>query len=266
MSDQEITESVATDIASFTASLVVASRLFGDTRPWWRGQRDANWSLAPSLYRSGFAAKETNLNARFRLMAKARRGECPANDDPLGWLFLMQHYRLPTRLLDWTQSSLVALYFALEEPDSCDAVVWALSPMRLNLLEAQTESICMPGSDIVGSLGVQAFRPDKRPRDQRILSVLTEEADPRHMVQQSAFTLHGRSDPLEQRAGASDFLVRIRIPSAAKRGLRQVLTLYGVNRASLFPDLENLALELAQMDFHKSTGLAEIADEPPVAS
>lgn len=199
-------------------------------------------------------------------MAKSRRADCPISADALGWLFLMQHYRLPTRLLDWSQSPLVALYFALEEPDDNDAAVWALSPTQLNLIEAETKSICMPGSPTLGRLGIQAFRPDAKQRDGRILSVLTEEADARHMVQQSAFTLHGRSDALDERSDCGQFLTRIRLPSGAKSGLRQVLALYGVTRASLFPDLENLAAELARLDFVDALRVPEPSDEPNVTS
>ncbi len=128
----------------------------------------------PEQIRLGFNHKEVNLNARFRLTAKTRRGEVPSNSDPLGWLFLMQHYRLPTRLLDWSQSPLVALYFALGKPDDRDAVLWALSPTQLNILEAQTPSICTAGSKTIGQLGLQAFRTGNEPRDTRILSTLTE--------------------------------------------------------------------------------------------
>lgn len=262
----DIEESHAIDIASLTAGIVAASRLFDATHPWWRGQRNVDWPLTPSLYRNGFESKETNLNVRFHLKAKARRANCPDADDPMGWLFLMQHYRLPTRLLDWSQSPLVALYFALEEPDDADAVLWALSPTKLNLLEAKTESICTPGSNTIGRLGVQAFRQAEKPRDTRILAVLTDEADLRHLVQQSAFTLHGRAEPLNARLEAGRFLMRIRIPATSKVTLRQLLALYGVTRASLFPDLENLALELARLNFSDPSGVAELAEAPPVAS
>ena len=254
----QATEFTASDIGTFTSAIVSASRTFQNTRPWWRGQRDATWSLSPSLYRRGIESKEHNLNSRFLLMAKARRANCPNSSDALGWLFLMQHYGLPIRLLDWTQSPLVALFFALQKPDDADATVWALSPTRLNLSETANESICMPGSPLIDQLGVQAFRVDTKPLDQRILSVLTEEADVRHMVQQSAFTLHGRAQPLEQHAASDRFLLRIRIPSYAKEGFRQVLALYGINRATLFPDLDNLAAEITELDFENPTSKAQL--------
>lgn len=264
--EPSISQYSADNVTSFTAAVVEASRYFGNTRPWWRGQMQAAWSLQPSLYRLGFGGKEINLNARFRLMAKARRRDVPESSDALGWLFLMQHYRLPTRLLDWSQSPLVALYFALEKPDDADAALWALCPTRLNSIEANTASICMPRSDVIGHLGVQAFRSKGEQPDSRILAVLTEEADLRHLVQQSCFTLHGRAEPLEQREVSSTYLVKVLIPSAAKEGLRQALALLGINRASLFPDLENLALELQGLEFEQQAKIEELADEPPIAS
>lgn len=257
----KIGEFCATNITTFTSAIVDATKLFGGTRPWWRGQKQADWNLQPSLFNRGLAHKEENLNARFKLMAKVRRGEVPNSSDSLGWLFLMQHYRLPTRLLDWSQSPLVALYFAVEKPDDTDAAIWGLCPTRLNRIEGKINSICMPGSPTIGGLGIQAFKKNVEQIDERILAVLTEEADLRHMVQQSAFTIHGRNEPLDRATAANEFLIKIRIPSTAKERLRQALALFGISRASLFPDLENLALELQSLDFDQQSEIAKFADD-----
>jgi len=254
-----IAEWTAVDLGTFAQAVVLATRHFGDTRPWWRGQSDAEWPLHTGLHREGLAKHEVNLNARFRLKATARRPDCPPDSDPMGWLFLMQHYRLPTRLLDWTASPLVALFFAIDQPADVDATVWALKPTRLNEVEADTHSICMPGSQVMGMLGRQAFRSDLQPTDERVLAVLTAESDVRHMVQQSAFTIHGRPEPLDAMSEAPSFLARIRIPAAAKTAFGQLLPILGITRSSLFPDLENLALELATTNFD----IREVLTETP---
>ena len=129
-----VNEHTAKSVNELVVAAVEIARGFGDTRPWWRGHVNESWNLVPSLYR--MQRSESNMNNRFRDLARARYdGECPEHRDLFGWLFLMQHYNLPTRLLDWTESPLIALFFATENPsaDDKDAEVWAIAPTKLNL-------------------------------------------------------------------------------------------------------------------------------------
>jgi hypothetical protein len=120
--------------------------------PWgFRGQREAEWGLRTSLdlarqveysskdssgsYPLDLEDEERDLLFRFQQQAHHYLHHLPSSNDLSSWLALMQHYAVPTRFLDWTQTSYVAMYFALEyeprEKGGCSAV-WALD---LNWLE-----------------------------------------------------------------------------------------------------------------------------------
>ena len=88
-----------------------------ETINWWRGHPKSCYKLKPSVYRKPFVEKpsiEKPLVGNFRLEAKVRsEGECPNYDDYFSWLTLAQHYGVPTRLLDWTRSFALGVYFAV---------------------------------------------------------------------------------------------------------------------------------------------------------
>ena len=59
--------------------------------------------------------------------------DLPDPGDTLEWLSLMQHFGAPTRLLDWTVSLRVALYFAFSRPANGNVrFVWAIDTRWLN--------------------------------------------------------------------------------------------------------------------------------------
>jgi hypothetical protein len=243
----ELTNFVATEISSFTAGLVETTKQFEGKMPWWRGHSRASWKLHSSLYHKEFSLNETDLAIRFRNQARVRRTDVPELHDGPSWVYLMQHYGLPTRLLDWTFSPLIALYFAVrdENADDEDAVVWGLLPTALNNFQVGVDGILGTGNDFIKPLfnNVWAALSNKVEAPQ-ILAVNTQHIDVRQMVQASEFTIHGSESPISELPDSDKFLVSITLPKESKIAFRQTLNVFNLTESFLFPDLEHLAKQI----------------------
>jgi len=189
----------------------------GRVRLWWRGHADSSWRLHPSIYHRGLAHAESSMYAAFHQAAPAIDPTLASRTQNLDWLFLMQHHGLPTRLLDWSESALVALYFAASHvPDNqVDGTIWWLDPATVNQAElGESKMMGAGGPDIwriaSGALGGQGDDPEQS----RIAAFYPDQTEPRHMVQRAQCTIHGREQPLEDMNSLR--LGRIDIPAARK--------------------------------------------------
>jgi len=234
-----------TSTASFLDTSRRALSGFGRTVYWYRGHASATWLLVPSVHRTYDNVGEHSLMARFRLSAPTRREKCPELRDLAGWICLMQHFGLPTRLLDWTASPLAALYFAVShEPQPGPAAVWVLVPSELNRASAcrQDATLVLTGPEAKPLLEA-AFEGGRQVDE--TLAVVGQDVDLRMTVQQAAFTIHGTDAPLEARPASETCLAKFLIPEAAKEHLAEELWVLGIRRSGLFPDLASLAKDLA---------------------
>ena len=218
-----------------------------NTIRWFRGQEDATWGVWPSLWRDFDRVEERNLTNRFRTRAALRMARSINNDDHPAWLSIMQHYGLPTRLLDWSRSPLVAAYFALSKykdksRPARDAAIWVLNPHRLNQIEED--------SDLTFPISAWRVKPYLKPafsedsENDKVIAVMANETDLRMFVQQGAFTVHSSMTPLNERLRHPEYLTRLLIPAEAVSEIALQLYAAGMRRGDLFPDLTNLADEL----------------------
>jgi hypothetical protein len=214
---------------------------------WFRGHPDTRWELVPGAYRSGYDhISEHRLRHEFVLRAQPfiREATVPPKDH-WDWYFLMQHYGLPTRLLDWSESALVALYFAvkpgsLEDQPGC---VWILDPRSLNIIMADA-----PYVPIYSDVMVQPYLPTLWDEDTRLpeppLAIDPPHNSPRLAAQHGKFTVHGDSRLPLSKQKLRRGLVRLDIPHEAKGPILRQLLSAGITEAGLFPGLSGLAAEL----------------------
>ena len=106
----------------------------------FRGMRDAEYEMKTTFQRcreyyripdEHLYSFEGGLVRKFKRHYHHYSPDSPAPGDYLEWLSIMRHHGAPTRLLDWTYSFFVALFFALEDSRT-PAAIWVWVPETLN--------------------------------------------------------------------------------------------------------------------------------------
>ena len=249
----------------------------------FRGMHCSGWPLKTSLERTCETQGNNDLckaaNTEYLLYREFRRryqNYRAGTPNPVGieWLSLMQHYGAPTRLLDFTYSFFIAVYFAMEKSceESCPHAIWAVRSKWVK--ERGIQLLREGGKDVRYLENVQNEQEWElqQPFFESLLNLLSEDEEPighsqedplcvfpvnamrlneRSTIQQGVFLCPGKvTKPFEENLKSlegfdnEENLVKLIIPDHLRLEALARLHAMNINRASLFPGLQGFAESL----------------------
>lgn len=237
---------------------------FQDSREtsWYRGIGDPSHSLTPSIFRNPkMQAAEIIHQAEREISAAFEQRSPPfvsqAFKNEWEQMFYMQHYGIPTRLLDWTESPFIALYFALTTCQRTrsgkpkhDAILWMLDPVKWN--RGALKDISFKGGILDANREqVKAYSPQADLDERKNLPVMIfgTHNSPRIVAQRGMFALFGKlicsmEHCYENNEFSGATLQKIVIDKDARDKIAASLFRKGISDSTIYPDLHGLSLEL----------------------
>ena len=208
----------------------------GMTRPVFRGHANANWALYSGAVRRVVKAYGEKLLSRVPLLQEVVR-EYHQNElllpmetmegkgsTDLQKLSTLQHFGAGTGLLDFTESALVALWFACQQDDdepNANGAVFAV--------DIGNHNVATNGRLLADPLDLGAL-----PREPVCYYEPDRSLGARVVAQQSVFLIGNPLIPHE-------YTRKCEIPATVKEGMIQSLRQMGLSRRALFSDVPGLA-------------------------
>lgn len=229
---------------------------------FYRGHKNKSYELIPSIYRKDVGGNYKYLHIEDKLY-KEMLCTCPEEFDncetTLERLVKMQHYSLPTRLLDITANPLVALYFA-SQGDDTDGVLYAFTFDKSDVRYFDSPDVCILSnlsqleydadltteqgkrslvSKIKGDLPNVYYGDDHMAN--QVVCLKPKSNNSRIIRQSGAFLLFGMDKKKENMAQLAVKPIVMEVPRDKKQKVREDLKDLGINEAFLFPEIDKVS-------------------------
>lgn len=218
---------------------------------WFRGLKDDALKLVPGIiWRKVSEQREESLIAEFLTYFSNYTDKRPAT--AFDCYTLMQHYGLPTRLLDWSHSPLVSLFFALEQNNAGKRRgVWAIKPHPMNKISVDFDGVTAPNSfkySRITDYLPKYLRNNPNPIPTVPVAVSVPLMNQRVTSQKGAFTLHGFSDvsidEYYEQNGMTQ-IAKLCLKSEDSRGkILNDLYSAGIKEDDIYQDLNSLSIRI----------------------
>jgi hypothetical protein len=212
---------------------------------WFRGQSNASYSLLPSLMR--IAKASSNESQLFQKFVQYSYKVFQRRTSDWETLFDMQHYGLPTRLLDWSDTLGIATFFAVNYHDlstKADAAIYILDPVELNEYSGLKKVPFIP-DDL--DFDYRKIYWEKRPfAPVYPIAIQPLFQNDRIFAQSGVFTVHGDDlSPIEKLCPRA--VKRVVLKQGAIQGAHEFLEVANINARTVFPDMWGVANYVRQI-------------------
>lgn len=214
------------------------------TEFWFRGQGDSGYVLLPNLFRfpKGMEKEKEVFDTFKRLSQKIAFSH--KNDWEL--LIDMQHYFIPTRLLDWSENLGIAIYFALSgHVENHDISLYVLNPMELNKYSKKQGIPIVPDDNMELTYRENYIKKEPFPPTFPI-AVKSNFINDRVMAQRGMFTIHG-DDLTEIEILCPAAVEKFVISNKAIPEIKEFLEIANINEFTVFPDFHGLSYYIRNM-------------------
>lgn len=261
------------EIKSFENLVTIGATL---GKNWYRGHAKIYEDLTPGIFREKYNSplhemfkpqQELEVMINFKRYAPTiiEKNKLPDEFDFLTWLYWIQHFGIPTRLLDWTENIFVATFFCVIHNQKEDGEIWTMYPDNLNR-KSGFYGLALQNHHMVKYLSSEAFHtnPDELLKDMGLknfpkypIALNPPKIFPRMTAQHSVFTIHSKISKtdvdckkfiIQNCFSNENDITRYIIPAKLKSDFEKKLSYIGFNYRTLFPDLEGLAKSFARDD------------------